>query len=88
MDERVLDLLKLTDYVMRVYVPSSSEASRCRGIRVADAAGRGAGLAVRRVLREPADGRDLPLAEELPAGRGLGVQVERSGHGRDSRPAL
>ncbi len=25
MDERVLDLLKLSDYVMRVYVPSSSE---------------------------------------------------------------
>lgn len=25
MDERVLDLLKLTDYVMRVYVPTSSE---------------------------------------------------------------
>ena len=25
MDERVLELLKLTDYVMRVYVPTSSE---------------------------------------------------------------
>ena len=74
----VLDLLKLTDYVMRVYVPRLG-----RGGRRALSRGR------RGRRRRPSalyvgyygsqrTGRDLPLAQELPAGRRLGLQVDRA----------
>ena len=85
MDERVLDLLKLSDYVMRAYVPPVTGASAAGAFDGRPAAVGRSGVSLRRVLRQPEDGRHVPLAQELPARGRVAVQVDGDGDGRRCR---